>query len=1114
MLLSKKPCLLFAAFLLGVCSWFSQLHAFQATTPSKIQGKNITQVDPFVSFQRKIPGDSKPVRVDADSISSWSDKSKYYLLLKGHVFLEQSVLQVRGDQALIVADIESYKVRGIWDLGIYLDGNVKIDSSVEVRNAKTAYIDLATRGEFRFNAVKSKVDQKDCSSDPLFKAAQDGKAKFQIEQQKTQKGAEKGEALPVKPGEKSKPVSQLPDNKSEIVSPEGMAAGPPLVTTSYQNPVGVSVNPSPALQNPPPNSIPVPVTVPVSPPIGISGGVSLPISNSGMDSPARQYSVSPRGSSGFNIRMEPLANGEQAVIVSGGVIMNVKDVAGIGLVDIEADRLVIWTKGANLQEIVGNLKKQTNQSGKDLEIYLSGHVEVRQQDPAKPGRKNASDSGEVRIIRADEVYYDIGRNTAVALNGELEFYQPKLIDPLFVRAKEIQQLAANQYKVVKAEVFSSKMPADPGLKVYVAEATIEERTIPKFSIFGKRFVDRKTEQELDQKESYVRAKNMFIELENIPVFYLPYLQGDGRDPLGPIEGINLGFNNIFGGQFGLTLNAFDLLGIQPFENTRWRFDIDYLTKRGPGLGSDFDYMAPDFFGIQGKVNGLAKVYGIIDHGADILGGGRTVGEPHPEYRGRILWRQSIADMSNGFTFLGQGAAISDRNYVEQFFKPEWDNGINQDTWAYLRQTDQNMGWYVLGEVRTRPWINETNWLPRVDGFILGQPIFDIFTSSTWGGAAYGNLLITNDGTPVVSPLTDVQNSTGRFNVSEELSAPFNLGSLKIAPYIKGDLALYTNDLSGDTLGRAWGGGGIRASLPFTAAYPEFKSEVFNVNGINHKIVNSINYFNAASSAQYSNFAQLDRLNDDASDQALRDIRNQPTIYPNTLNSNLLTTNNPYFDPQIYAIRRTIDTRIDTLNQIQVIQGEIRQRLQTKRGFPGNQHIVDWMVLDLSGSFFPEKNTDNFGNYLAFLQYDYLWNIGDRTSFTSTGWIDPMENGARVFTLGSYLNRSDRTNFYLGYRSIEPVESKALTGAATYIFSPKYAITGSSTYDFATFQSVSNSLVLTRVGTDLQISLGFTYNAMQDNFGFTFEILPTIASGGGRFVGPSSNFTNNGGILAR
>ncbi|MFN6049571.1 MAG: hypothetical protein ACK47R_01950, partial [Planctomycetia bacterium] len=148
----------------------------------------------------------------------------------------------------------------------------------------------------------------------------------------------------------------------------------------------------------------------------------------------------------------------------------------------------------------------------------------------------------------------------------------------------------------------------------MAEATIEERVVPKFSIFGKRFVDRTTGEELDQKESYVRGKNMFIELENLPVFYLPYLQGDARDPLGPIEGMNLGFNNIFGGQFGLTLNAFDLLGIQPFENTRWRLNLDYLTKRGPGIGTDFDYMAPDFFGIPGKVDGVFKAYGIRDDG--------------------------------------------------------------------------------------------------------------------------------------------------------------------------------------------------------------------------------------------------------------------------------------------------------------------------------------------------------------------------------------------------------------------------------------------------------------------------------------------------------------------
>ena len=63
---------------------------------------------------------------------------------------------------------------------------------------------------------------------------------------------------------------------------------------------------------------------------------------------------------------------------------------------------------------------------------------------------------------------------------------------------------------------------------------------------------------------------------------------------------------------------------------------------------------------------------------------------------------------------------------------------------------------------------------------------------------------------------------------------------------------------------------------------------------------------------------------------------------------------------------------------------------------------------------------------------------------SSGWYDPFSDGARVFTIGAYLNRTDRTNFFVGYRFIDPIDSRALTTATTYVFSPKYAITASST----------------------------------------------------------------------
>ncbi len=134
-----------------------------------------------------------------------------------------------------------------------------------------------------------------------------------------------------------------------------------------------------------------------------------------------------------------------------------------------------------------------------------------------------------------------------------------------------------------------------------------------------------------------------------------------------------------------------------------------------------------------------------------------------------------------------------------------------------------------------------------------------------------------------------------------------------------------------------------------------------------------------------------------------------------------------------------------------------------------------------------------------MQYDWTWNIGDRTALVSTGWVNPETNGARVFTVGAFLNRPDRTNFYIGYRDIFPVNSQALVGAGTYVFSPKYAVTASSLYDFGS-KVQANSVMLTRMGKDMQVNLGFSYNSTLNTFGFQFEILPNAVAATQRVAG--------------
>jgi hypothetical protein len=445
------------------------------------------------------------------------------------------------------------------------------------------------------------------------------------------------------------------------------------------------------------------------------------------------------------------------------------------------------------------------------------------------------------------------------------------------------------------------------------------------------------------------------------------------------------------------------------------------------------------------------------------------------------------------------------NFLEQYYKREFDQDPNQDTYLYVKQQQNNWAWTGLVEPKIRNWVTETEALPRVDGYLLGESFFDLFTYNVHGSAGYFQLKPTTEAPPPVEA-TEMPDSTGRFDLNQEISLPFYAGPVKVAPYAVLDLTYYTEDLTGTDRGRVYGAGGIRASLPMSRLYPEVQSLFWNLNGIYHKILFSGNYFAAKSDTSHLLLPQLDLLDDDATDESRRFIKPlEPTINPT---NGIALATSPVFDPQLYAIRRLVDNRIDTLDTVEEFQFDILQRLQTKRGYPGQEHIIDWMTLDLSGSFFPHSQRDNFGENFAFLQYQYDWNIGDRTAFTSTGWFDPEPNGPRVFTVGAYLNRTDRTNFFLGFRDIEPINSQAVTASVTYVFSPKYAVTGTTVYDFGSGGALANSLFLTRMGSDLQVSLGITYNAIVNTFGVTFEIIPNLVAGSrrvGSMTGLGSGF---------
>jgi hypothetical protein len=793
------------------------------------------------------------------------------------------------------------------------------------------------------------------------------------------------------------------------------------------------------------------------------------------DGPPRIVTIAPRTSKPFEWQSFTLSSGERAVVATGGVILMVRNTQNMEVVDIEADRLVFWSQG-DTEHFFSNMRSSHGQTTKELEFYLAGNVELRRQ----------SRPTDNKTMRADELYYDVGRNVAVGVTADLELHQPNVPDPIHVKADEILQLSPSLWEAARAEVYCSRLPSDPGLKVYFARVTVEERR--EAGVRRRPVNSQNGNGAALEPVHYFNGTNVFLELEGVPFFYLPFLQGDAERPFGPLVDASFGYNKIFGAEISFTFDMYDLLGIAPIQGTRWRLDIDELTKRGPALGQHFDYHGKDLFGIPSQYTGLIRAFGIYDNGEDILGGDR-IGQHHTHWRGQFLWRQDWWKLPYGFTVQAQVNALSDQNFLEQYHKNEFDNDFYEQTYLYVKQQQDIWAWTFLVEPRLRSWVTETEWLPRGDGHLLGVSFLDLFTYNAGASAGYAQLRPAQLPSPPPVESTQTRINTGRLDLWQELSLPFYIGPVRFVPYGVVDLTYYSQDLAGNDIGRFYGAGGVRASIPFTRLYPDVQSELWNLNGINHKIVVSTNYYIAHSDVRFTQLPQLDMLDDDPTDQARRDITpQQPLLNPA---HGLALEFSPLYNVQTFALRQLVNTSVDTLDSMQVLEMDIRQRLQTKRGFPGMQHIVDWMTLDVSASYYPDANRDNFGHSFAFLQYDYVWNIGDRTALTSSGWLDPFPGGASEWTVGAFLNRTDRTSFFLGYRQIDLLQSKAVTGSATYVFSPKYAVTGSTVYDFGTSQALANSLVLTRMGSDLQISVGITYNVLQNNFGATFMIIPNL-----------------------
>ena len=1006
-----------------------------------------------------------PFSMLAREVFTWQDGAEEAFLLRGDVVLEHDGNVIRADQAVVWWDSAAKNRRLPVKVAVFAKEaagkqvQINREGAVAARH-DSLFVDFTTPAIGRYGY---QVTQKSMADDAVFKEA----------------SLARGRPAPA--------IVAKPDNAGDTsVLP---------VQAIKRDPQPIPIPPPPPASGGPKTSAPPPASVPDPPLIKGTTVIPVPLSED------RTIWIAPRSTQPYEVRMT-LIDKERVTVVTGGVKLLAKFKTGeIRALQVEADQLVIWRRGGDTKTAVDAMGSSDGSDSSGLEFYMSGNVVLRYggDDDGTASGKPATQS---KTMRAERVYYDVENHRAIAIHADLEYIREGQANKGHIKGREIYQLGASEFQAVFAEIHASRLPSDPGLRITTPNASIykmprEQRT----TIFGTQFRDRITGELLEEEPQILEATDVTTRLGDVPIFYWPKLKTDANDPAGPFNGVVFRQDQQFGFQTYLTWDMLDLIGLTKLPGEKWNLLTDYLSRRGPATGMNYNLASPTFFGADAPFQTMVKAYMVYDTGTDIIGGERSNAFQPSELRGRFLWRhqQEFGDL----TLQSQLAYLSDRNFQEQYYFFDYNQGPNQENFLWLKYQTGNFAATMLTEPNIRSWVSETSWLPKVEGQLLGLSPLDMFTYNTWGSVGYARLSVfrnpanefPNGVDNNLVPPRELSVNAGRVDWMQELAMPLNLGPAKVVPYGISDLAYYTNDANNTSdQARAYGGLGVRGSVPLSRYYRDVDSELFNVQGLYHKNVFTLNYYYAASTTSQSLLPQLDRLNDDATESSWRDITPWHPFFDPTRNSKgLALSTSPIYNPRLYAVRRLIDSKPDNLDSINVLQAGWRQRFQTKRGYPGMEHEVDWLTINLSGSVFPTQNRDNFGNNVGFLESNITWNVGDRNSVYFNSWVDPFNMGARYYALGTTYARDDRTTFNIAYSQIEPLQSRVVSATTTYVFNPKYAVSAATAYDFGTQNNLSSTVMFTRIGTDLQVSVGFTYNALLNNFGVTFNVIPNIAA---------------------
>ncbi len=666
-------------------------------------------------------------------------------------------------------------------------------------------------------------------------------------------------------------------------------------------------------------------------------------------------------------------------------------------------------------------------------VYLEGDITMSQG----PNR-----------IYASRLYYDFVEERAIILDAVVRTMLLERNVPLYMRAAEIRQLSAKRFTAEDAVLTTSEFHT-PHYHIGAARVDLTDLT-----------PGTPTGQSAGIRAGAFRIRHATLNLSGTPIAYWPSIRGNIDTSETAIKSMRTGFSDDFGAELETKWHLFNVLGLRTPEGFDAALSLDYFSSRGPAAGIDVDYQRDNYFG-------EVKSYALLDSDEDFLGRERE--NPSAKgWRGRILWRHRQY-LEDDWQISLELSHISDRGFLEEFFESEFDNDKEQETLLYLKKQRANWAFTALTQVRLMDFTTTTERLPDFAFFLIGQPLGE---RTTWYSEHRAGIVryrpadqtfreLLRDGRRVGS------GAVTRYHSRQELDLPFDLGPLRLAPFVVAGGTSWDDSPEHGGIRRNLGMLGIRGSTYLSRVYPDAKSSLFDIDGVRHIIKPDITAWVTGANRSADDLFQFDET-------------------------------------------------VEGISKADGVMLGLRQRLQTKRGAGDTRRNTDFLTLDIETGFFNGAEGDHITNgYTSFsrpensITHNYvnasaIWRINDRTALLSELNYDINDGGVDIFNVSFVVERTPRLSYLLGYRFIDKSNSNLLGFDMNYRLTEKHTIALRERFDLGRGQTLGFTVAFIRRMPRWYGAVSFELDEAEDDFGISFSLwpegLPQAALGSRRFTG--------------